>query len=132
MRIAGRILCLFAAALAVSCSAGPDPVTMLVGTYSSDKGGGIYAFHFDQKTGRLAGDPMGHADLRDASYLTISGDGTLVYAVSERPDSTAALAAFTFDPGDLSFNLTGISPTNGEDPSHCQLQWRVDLRFPPE
>lgn len=125
MRLAGKILCLVAASLLLSCSPAPDLVTMLVGTYSSDDGGGIYAFRFVQRTGKVISGVQGHADLRDASYLTTSNDGSRIYAVSERPDSTAALAAFSFDPKELSFCLLGISPTLGEDPCFVETNGRI-------
>ncbi|MBQ8062127.1 MAG: lactonase family protein [Bacteroidales bacterium] len=125
MRVAGKIFCLVAASFLLSCSQASAPVTMLVGTYSSEDGGGIYAFRFDQQTGKVLPGVQGHADLRDASYLMLSGDGARVYAVSERPDSTAALAAFSFDQEGLTFSHLGTAPTLGEDPCFVETNGRI-------
>ena len=104
--------------LALSCtSRKPDYVTMLAGTYSSEKGEGIYAFRFDQNTGAIDS-ARGHISLSDASYLTLNQSGTVVYAVSEKHDSTAALAAFGFDKDSLTFKPLSHSLTLGEDPCY--------------
>ena len=112
--------------MAAACNPSPDTVTMLVGTYSSDSGNGIYAFKFDQESGRInAGYVTGHVDRPDASYLTFSPDRKTVYAVSELHDSTAALAAYSFDKESLSFKELGISKTDGEDPCFVETDGRI-------
>ena len=115
---------LAAAICLAACAPKADKVTMLVGTYSSDNSDGIYVFDFDQENG-TAGPVKGHASLRDASFLALSADGTTVYAVSERPDSSAALAAYSFDSEGGDLNLLGMAVTQGEDPCYVASDGRI-------
>ena len=109
--------------LAASCSERTGSVTMLVGTYDSDNSGGIYSYAFNPRTGEAV--PKGHTYLRDASFLTLNSDVDVVYAVSERPDNTAALAAYSFDRDNLSFSPLSHSLTMGEDPCYVATNGKI-------
>ena len=63
---------------------------MLVGTYTDGGSRGIYSYRFDQETGEAT--LQDSLALRNPSFLTISHDGGLVYAVSETNDGKYALA----------------------------------------
>ena len=77
-----------------SCS--ERPVELLIGTYTDGGSEGIYLCGFNQNKGSIADGPVCVAALPDPSYLAVTRDGSRVYAVSERPDSTAALVAYAF------------------------------------
>ena len=93
-------------------SACQQSATLFVGTYSD----GFYAIDFDLDKGDvLPGKPV-KAPMPNPSFLAI--DGNKVYAVSEMPDSTAAVYAWRY--GGNGFALLGNQPTGlpagGEDP----------------
>ena len=65
-------------------------IRMVVGTYTDGTSRGIYSFVFDQVKG------IAHAldtlDISNPSFLTISQNGSRIYAVSENSDSTELYA----------------------------------------
>lgn len=98
-----------------------DELTMLIGTYTGEGSEGIYAFRFNQETGKATLTDSTHAS--NPSYVIASADGSRVYAVSENNDSTDGVSAYAFakDSGKLSFLnkvSTGMAPchlsTNGK------------------
>ena len=95
--------------------------TLFVGTYSD----GFYAIDFDLDKGDvLPGKPV-KAPMPNPSFLAI--DGNKVYAVSEMPDSTAAVYAWRY--GGNGFALLGNQPTGlpagGEDPCYVSTDGRL-------
>lgn len=121
MRRMFYIFAAFLPLLLASC-AEHDVLTMGVGTYSD----GFYTYRLDARTGKVvskglfpeAPGAFAKAPMPNPSYLTYK-DG-FVYAVSEMPDSTAAVAAWRFSNNSLSAagsQLTGM-PAGGEDPCY--------------
>lgn len=94
MRLLRRIIFFFIVYVSSSCS--KSPVELLIGTYTEGSSEGIYLCYFDQSRGSILSGPVCVAALPDPSYLAVNRDGSRVYAVSERPDSTAALVAYAF------------------------------------
>lgn len=94
MRLLRRIIFFFIVYVSSSCS--KSPVELLIGTYTGGSSEGIYLCYFDQSRGSILSGPVCVAALPDPSYLAVNRDGSRVYAVSESPDSTAALAAYAF------------------------------------
>ena len=109
---------LFAAILALAVSCGHPVRTLFVGTYSE----GFYAYDFDEVAGTVVSEgdfpeapgAFAKAPMPNPSYLAVEGDR--VYAVSEMPDSSAAL--FTWRFGGNGFELLSAVPTEGEDPCY--------------
>ena len=115
---------LFAALLPLivaSCTS-HDALTMAVGTYSD----AFYVYRFDSRAGRVssrgtfpeAPGAFSKAPVPNPSYLTYRN--SFIYAVSEMPDSTAAITAWRFYGTFLSTagsQLTGM-PAGGEDPCY--------------
>ncbi|MEX2185883.1 MAG: lactonase family protein [Pirellulales bacterium] len=96
-RLVAAGLISLAAATAV---AAPPSYLMYVGTYTGGKSRGIYAFHFDPASGKLA--PLGlAAEVKSPSYLAVHPSGMYVYAVSEIDDfagkKTGGVAAKAID-----------------------------------
>lgn len=113
--------------LLVLLSACSQPaVTLFVGTYSD----GFYAFDFNLKKGCVipADGEFGSvakAPMPNPSFLAIRG--SKVYAVSEMPDTSAAVYAWRY--GGNGFELLGSQPTglpeNGEDPCYVATDGRL-------
>ncbi len=110
-----------------SCATNEDVMTLLVGTYTGSGSEGIYAYQFDQNEGRFAvpeisardeaPGSLGFAEICNPSFLTISGQN-IVYAVTEKGDSTASLTSFRFDPESFGFEKLGTVPSMGGDPCY--------------
>ena len=100
-----------------SCGSDSDWLTMYVGTYSD----GFYAYLLNQRTGWSGDIPFAKAPMPNPSYLAVDGDR--VYAVSEMPDSTAAVYAWHLNTRvffKLGSQPTGM-PSGGEDPCYVAV-----------
>lgn len=121
-----RIFLTIAAFAAIACTPakdrlkGGEELTMLVGTYtdslSRDCRRGIYTFRFNQQNGKVT--PLDTFAMENPSFLTVTDNGERVYAVSEMPDSTASVYAFTLDKKSGSLHLLNARATSGENPCH--------------
>lgn len=88
--------------VAAACS--QREATLFVGTYAD----GFYALDF------ASGEVIAKAQMPNPSFLALHGNK--VYAVSEMPDSTAAVYAWRY--GGNGFELMGSQPTGV--PGHCE------------
>jgi 6-phosphogluconolactonase len=95
-----------------------------VGTYSDRGGKGIYAYHFDAKTGNLVDLGLAVAT-PDPSFLAISKDGKFLYAVNEtstyqgQPTGSVSSFAIHKDTGKLT-PLNTLS-SRGPGPAHLVI-----------
>ncbi|MFW5550100.1 MAG: lactonase family protein, partial [Prevotella sp.] len=100
-------------------------IRMVVGTYTDGTSRGIYSFVFDQVKG------IAHAldtlDISNPSFLTISQNGSRIYAVSENSDSTAAVNAIRFDSRSGKMQLINSQSTKGADPCYVSTNGRILL-----
>lgn len=121
-----RIFLTIAAFAAIACTPakdrlkGGEELTMLVGTYtdslSRDCRRGIYTFRFNQQNGKVT--PLDTFAMENPSFLTVSCNGKNIYAVSEMPDSTASVYAFSLDKKSGRLHLLNTRATSGENPCH--------------
>ena len=79
---------------------------LLVGTYTSKKGEGIYVYDFNTKT--ADNNLISIAKSSNPSYLAVSPNNKFVYAANENADSSSegiggSISAFAFDNGQLTF-----------------------------
>ena len=91
-----------------------------VGTYTSGESRGIYAFRFDDDTGRLTLLGLA-ASTEDPSYLAWDIAGAHLYAVNELPatrGSDGFVSAFARTPYDYRLRLLGKASTGGMGPCH--------------
>ena len=93
-----------------------------VGTYTAATSRGIYAFDFDERSGALA--PLGLAAATpNPSFLALSRDGQLVYAVNESshgaPGSVSAFRRRSSEGAAL--DPLGEQPSGGVSPCHLAL-----------
>ena len=100
-------------------------IRMVVGTYTDGTSRGIYSFVFDQVKG------IAHAldtlNISNPSFLTISQNGSRIYAVSENSDSTAAVNAIRFDSRSGKMQLINSQSTKGADPCYVSTNGRILL-----
>ncbi len=100
-------------------------LTMLVGTYTDGGSQGIYSYRFNQETGEAM--ILDSLALRNPSFLTISHDGTLVYAVSETNDEKASLNTIRLSRSNGSMRLLNTVPTEGADPCYVATNGKYVL-----
>ncbi|WP_299537202.1 lactonase family protein [uncultured Streptomyces sp.] len=96
---------------------GNNAVRAFMGSFTSAGGPGVTVAAVDRDTGELT--LIGATDaVPDPSYLAASGDGSVLYAVSE----TAEGAAAAFDvAGEVPRLLGGLRSVEGDGPTHLAL-----------
>jgi 6-phosphogluconolactonase (cycloisomerase 2 family) len=92
-----------------------EDLVMLVGTYTDGSSKGIYSYRFNQQTGKAT--PLDTLEMRNPSYLTISDDSRLVYAVSETNDERASLNVIGLNK-DGNMMLLNTALTESADPCY--------------
>ena len=102
-----------------------NQLLMLVGTYTDGGSTGIYAYRFDQTTGKAI--VLDSLALKNPSYLTIADNGTFVYAVTETNDAQASLNTIRLNPRTGHMQLLGTTPTEGGDPCYVATNERLVL-----
>ena len=95
-----------------------------VGTYTGETSRGIYAFRFDDSSGRLP--PLGlAAETPSPSFLTSSANGRVVFAVNELQSfqgaASGSVTSFTVDPVTARLTEISVQPTRGAGPCHLAL-----------
>lgn len=111
------LLFLFLMALGWHGWAQSSKTYLIVGTYTDAKSApGIHVLAFDQRTGRLRKVAQGQ-DLTNPSFLTLSADGTHVYACTDtRIPGSGSVTAFRFDPVAGRLSVLSKQPSGGENP----------------
>lgn len=102
-----------------------DELTMLVGTYTDGGSKGIYSFRFNQKTGES--EALETLTLTNPSYLTLSPDKRIVYAVSETNDEKASLNIIRLNRNDGRMRLLNTIPVLGADPCYVATNGSIVL-----
>jgi len=103
----------------VSCSNAPDPLYLLIGTYTSGSSNGIYVYRFDEETGTI--EYVSETGAVNPSYLAVSTDGRYVYSVGESSGNSAVAYAFSFDKKDGKLSLLNVQQTNGSAPCYISV-----------
>ena len=108
----------FLASAILACSSlslmAQDNIKLLVGTYTNGSSKGIYSFELNQRTGDVTA--LDTLEITNPSYLTLSLDGSMIYAVNETNDKNAALSAISFDSENGKMRFVNSALTKGEDP----------------
>jgi 6-phosphogluconolactonase (cycloisomerase 2 family) len=102
-----------------------EKLMMLVGTYTDGGRKGIYSYYFNQKTGET--EALNSLVLKNPSYLTISRDGRLVYAVSETNDEQASLNTIRLNPKTGDLHLLHSAAVMGGDPCYVATNGKTVL-----
>ncbi len=107
------------------CAQAQEKVTMLVGTYTDGGSKGVYSFRFNQKTGEA--EALNSLTLKNPSYLTVSRDGRMVYAVSETNDERASLNTISLNPKTGDMHLLNTASVMGGDPCYVATNGKTVL-----
>ena len=91
-----------------------DNIKLLVGTYTNGSSKGIYSFEVNQRTGDVTA--LDTIEITNPSYLTLSLDGSMIYAVNETNDKNASLSTISFDTENGKMRFVNNALTKGEDP----------------
>ena len=111
--------------LGICCAQAQRQLSMLVGTYTDGSSIGIYSYRFNQETGQATA--LDSLALRNPSFLTISHDGGLVYAVSETNDEKASLNTIRLNRHSGSMRLLESTPVLGADPCYVATNGKYVL-----
>ena len=99
-------------------------IDLLVGTYTDGSSCGIYAYQFDQLTGKAT--PRDSLTLKNPSFLTFSADKRLVYAVGETDDKPS-LNIIRFNRSNGHLQLLESVPTEGASPCYVSTNGKLAL-----
>ncbi len=103
---------------------GPTSYDMVIGTYTSGKGEGIYVYRFYPESGRFA--YLNKATgVVNPSYLCLSPDNKFVYAVNEL-DKSGEVSSFSFQPA--SGQLTFINKQSSGGAAPCFITEDKDAK----
>ncbi len=95
-----------------------------VGTYTGHGSQGIYAYRFDEGTGKLSAVGLA-AETASPSFLVLSSNKRFVYAVNELENyqgkPSGGVSAFSIQPSGEKLNFMNELPSRGEDPAHLAL-----------
>lgn len=113
-----KILSFAAALLAVACTAQPETLTLLIGTYTEDSrpadNRGVFLYSLNTKT--LEATQIGVAQSGNPSFVIQARDGKTAYAVNEFNDGRQGVSSYTFGSKGIKLASSASIPEGGEDP----------------
>jgi 6-phosphogluconolactonase len=128
--ITGRLhllLIVFLAALSGICTAQSSTTSKYlayVGTYTDHGSKGIYAYHFDSKTGRLTSIGLA-AETDNPTFLALDPRRKFLYAANEIPtyngQPTGAVSAFAIDPKTGQLSLLNQISSHSPGPAYITV-----------
>ncbi|WP_028696287.1 lactonase family protein [Pseudomonas cremoricolorata] len=92
--------------------------TLLVGSYTDGASHGIYRYHFDASTGQIESTPLQVVHAANPSWLELSPDQRVLYAVNE--DREGTVSSFAVDV-DGALTAQGKVTSQGGEPTHASL-----------
>lgn len=98
-----------------------NEATLFVGTYTNNGSEGIYSYSFDQETGLLNNQNLA-ASLRNPSFINLSPDRNMLYAVSEVDDykeNSGSISTFRVSGSVL--EKLDTKPTYGANPCYVGI-----------
>lgn len=102
-----------------------DDIKLIVSSYSADNAKGIYAFNFNQATAKAS--PLDTLQVNASSYVTISSDGSIIYAVSNLSNQQAAVHAIAFNKDTGHMQLKQSVNTKGDNPCFVETNGNLLL-----
>ncbi len=95
-----------------------------VGTYTGHGSQGIYAYRFDEGTGKLSAIGLA-AETASPSFLVLSKNKHFLYTVNELENyqgkPSGGVSAFAIQPSGEKLTFLNELPSRGEDPAHLAL-----------
>ena len=102
-----------------------EKVMLLTGSYTYGGSKGIYSYCLNQETGEAV--LLDSLEISNPSYLTISDDNHLVYAVSETNDDKASLNIIRLNCSNGNMELLETVAIKGGDPCYVSSNGRIVL-----
>lgn len=103
-----------------SASQPTDSLALFVGSYSSPDHEGISLYGFNQRTGAFSR-VSGLKGISNPSFVTVSRDGRMLYAVGEDGGKTSTLNAVRLTSDGLQMELLKSVPSEGGSPCHVNI-----------
>ncbi len=107
---------------------------LFIGTYTSgNPSDGIYVYSLNTLSGSLSKVSNSH-NITNPSYITLSPDGTHLYACTEtRIHNAGSISSFSFDSISGQFSFINKQPTDGENPVYITLnktsKWLISANY---
>lgn len=101
-----------------------ESVMMVVGTYTDGGSHGVYSYHFNQETGKA--EALDSLEMVNPSFLTVSRDKKLIYAVSETNGDKASLNVIRLNKKG-GMRLLDTDLTEGADPCYVATNGKLAL-----
>jgi len=102
-----------------------DSHELLVGSYTQGTSEGIYRLQFDSRTGQIAAKALQVVKSANPSWLTLSRDQKLLFAVNEngpgQVDPVGRVSSFRLDPKSHQLQLINQVQSLGNEPTHSSL-----------
>ncbi|MBK5540928.1 lactonase family protein [Pseudomonas sp. TH07] len=102
-----------------------DSHELLVGSYTQGTSEGIYRLQFDSSTGQIAAKALQVVKSANPSWLTLSRDQKLLFAVNEngpgQADPVGRVSSFRLDPKSHQLRLINQVQSLGNEPTHSSL-----------
>lgn len=118
----------FALGAASALASAPPPtasVPLLIGTYTGGQSKGIYLYRFDARSGHIEPRPVQVMPSENPSWLTLSADHRLLYAVNEngegQRDPVGRVSAYRLDPASGRMRAINRTSSLGAEPTHASL-----------
>ncbi|QVM92999.1 lactonase family protein [Pseudomonas entomophila] len=92
--------------------------TLLVGSYTDGGSQGIYRYDFDERAGQIAAQPQQVVKSVSPSWLVLSADQRLLFAVNETPQGH--VSSFSLSKKGEIKPLNQV-PSQGDEPTHASL-----------
>ncbi len=108
--------------LFLTLAVGAQKTKLLIGTYTSGKSEGIYVYDFNTSTGDNSF--ISSIKSSNPSFLAVSPDKKLVYAVNENGDSVnngGAVSAYKFNNQKGRLTFINQQPSKGNDPCYISF-----------
>lgn len=102
-----------------------ERVMMLVGTYTDGSSKGVYSYYFNQTTGESQ--VLDSLEMINPSYLTLSHDRQLIYAISETNEERASFNIIRLNRQNGSMHLLESVSVQGADPCYVATNEKVAL-----
>ncbi|MEO6550137.1 MAG: lactonase family protein [Ferruginibacter sp.] len=114
----------FSLLLAFKMAPAQNNAYLLIGTYTAGKSEGIYVYNFNSLTGGSSF--VSTAKTANPSFLTVSPNHKMVYAVTENADTTkfgigGAITAFSFDKSNGSLTEINSQFSGGKHPCYVAV-----------
>lgn len=106
---------------AVAMTATAQGHELLVGSYTEGRSEGIYRYRFDSQRGHIAPVPLQVVSSVNPSWLVVSGDRRLLFAVNENGAGRGQVSSFAISPGSGVLSPLNRIDSLGDEPTHASL-----------